>query len=658
MARYALVVGISQYEEPFEMLSKADQDANAVKQTLERDGGYKVTSLTTLEKGSVKGDDLYNALEIFLQQQASGGEALIYFTGHGFQTVNPRSGKKSGSYLATSDCTVRLDKNNQIINQENGLSFAELNELIQKAECSSLVVLLDSCHSGGLIAENLLDRQSVDASLSSFKDRKDYYFITACRSHQVAEAEKRGKHSIFTQALLSGLDRRNADKNGRITTDRLFDLINTELADRQQEPLRIGSGRAIAIVEYKPILQSPSGMVALEEMANLLEILQLQDIEKYIQQSYTKYVSQDHQLEPGRSLSAILEQLNTEFPSREGKPQRLFEFVNGLIGNLNVPILVRDKLQSWASNTAQAYGVSLAVSTPVTPSPVTPYLLIRLKPSTQQEDCLFVKAWFFLDNQTKTEDRQFKPLSSQKFPEEKAYPFEELAELLNEFLEQTLKEVSSIKNTKQPIIEFFLPKEYLCATVEQLTVLDAIDEEIQIGTDYQVVVRSYERLTRRYRERAGISWLDKWNRAKQLSPPVPQDLFERLSEADDYDWDSLRASLVDKVGLQLACPPLQSPFKKSKASGNKRDLVSALLSTATPIAIWTRCPVSEPTFVSAIDELFNAGALSQLPEYVRKKRLEAMQQQGDHIGQHLVLLWEDPERLPPDGEAFEFQTAS
>ena len=159
-------------------------------------------------------------------------------------------------------------------------------------------------------------------------------------------------------------------------------------------------------------------------------------------------------------------------------------------------------------------------------------------------------------------------------------------------------------------------------------------------------------------KRAGISWLDKWNRAKQLSPPVPQDLFERLSEADDYDWDSLRASLVDKVGLQLACPPLQSPFKKSKASGNKRDLVSALLSTATPIAIWTRCPVSEPTFVSAIDELFNAGALSQLPEYVRKKRLEAMQQQGDHIGQHLVLLWEDPERLPPDGEAFEFQTAS
>jgi hypothetical protein len=42
----------------------------------------------------------------------------------------------------------------------------------------------------------------------------------------------------------------------------------------------------------------------------------------------------------------------------------------------------------------------------------------------------------------------------------------------------------------------------------------------------------------------------------------------------------------------------------------------------------------------------------ELPESVRKKRLDAPQDKDDHIGHHLSLVWEDPERLTPDAEYF------
>lgn len=66
MARYALVIGISEYKEPFDFLSKADIDAYAVKELLKKSGEYRVTLLT----GSVTRTDLFKALKTFLQEQA------------------------------------------------------------------------------------------------------------------------------------------------------------------------------------------------------------------------------------------------------------------------------------------------------------------------------------------------------------------------------------------------------------------------------------------------------------------------------------------------------------------------------------------------------------------------------------------------------------
>ncbi|MBL1202440.1 MAG: hypothetical protein FWK04_26070 [Nostoc sp. GBBB01] len=238
MARYALVIGISQYEEPFEILNKTITDATSVADLLKRNGKYERVSVLTGEVTEIK---LSEALKTLLQKQALRNELVIYFTGHGF-TVTDSLGRDEG-YLATSDCIVRT-KDGYVTGQIGGFALNSLNALLQDSNVSNLVMLLDACHSGLFLEETLVRR-----SLLSFS-KTDYYLIASCRGSEQAFARKRDKHSIFTTALMAGLSQENADKNGRISLGRLFDFIAGELQGKQ-EAFNLGGGRSLVLLEYQ-----------------------------------------------------------------------------------------------------------------------------------------------------------------------------------------------------------------------------------------------------------------------------------------------------------------------------------------------------------------------------------------------------------------------
>jgi hypothetical protein len=253
MARYALVIGISRYEDQhFPMLSQAYTDARAVARVLEKNGGYnKVISLidgVTVEK-------LVEKLKYFCNKHASLNEALIYFTGHGFQVFDSLGIQEPIGYLATENCTVTLDKNKKIIQQQDGFPLSSLSKLLIDSNLSNLVLLLDACHSGIFLEQNL-----IESSLKAFSSKTDYYLITACRGHEQAIVKKSDNHSVFTGALLEGLSISNADEQGVITGDRLFDFIYRNLHHSKQEPIRMGRGRSIVIVQY----DSPNQRVTIE----------------------------------------------------------------------------------------------------------------------------------------------------------------------------------------------------------------------------------------------------------------------------------------------------------------------------------------------------------------------------------------------------------
>ena len=240
MDRYALVIGISQYE-GMDALTKPAGDAIALAQVLTQ-AGWRVTCLSD----RVTYEVLENALKTFLERQAARQDALIYFTGHGF-TVEESEDDRRG-YLAMSDCTIDFEKG-AIVSQRRGLSFTRLNGLIGRAQLSSLVVLLDCCH-GGLFVEDGLVKRSFQASPD-----QNFCWIAACRSFQQAYARGSESHSLFTGALLAGLR-----AGGEVTVLSVLRSVNAAFKQLAlQEPIYIGAGKDIPLIS--PVSQNVAPIV-------------------------------------------------------------------------------------------------------------------------------------------------------------------------------------------------------------------------------------------------------------------------------------------------------------------------------------------------------------------------------------------------------------
>ena len=251
MARYALVIGINDYDF-LPSLSKPAQDAEAVAQFLEKTRTF--ANVKRLPNRWIPAEERYEVVpekvtkdkvlealkEILSGEQTENQEVLIYFSGHGFCLTNDIGDRET--YLATSDSQRDGQK---AISLERGL-----NRLLHRSNLSNLVVMLDCCHAGALLPENPeLNRTLLEPSLSAFKEKQDYYLIAACRSEQVAWEDE--EYSLFTAALLKGLSQKQADpETGEISADRLFDFVSRELRGKGQEPIRMGVGRSLILVKY------------------------------------------------------------------------------------------------------------------------------------------------------------------------------------------------------------------------------------------------------------------------------------------------------------------------------------------------------------------------------------------------------------------------
>jgi energy-coupling factor transporter ATP-binding protein EcfA2 len=189
-------------------------------------------------------DCLNSALETLLLKRANRDDVVIYFTGHGFiagETEDDQEG-----YLATADCQVDL-AGNRVLSQRRGLSFRRLNGLVKRANLASLVMFLDCCHSG-----YALEAGAVKAGLGAFQNRNSC-LIAACRGFEQAYAEWEDPHSLFTGALVAGLQQ---PESGDITALGLFQQIKARLQGVGQEPILLHAGQDVVVVRqphHQPI---------------------------------------------------------------------------------------------------------------------------------------------------------------------------------------------------------------------------------------------------------------------------------------------------------------------------------------------------------------------------------------------------------------------
>jgi WD40 repeat protein len=236
MIRDALVVGISSYQY-LPGLNAPAQDAEAIANLLECDGEFRVTRLPEIVqsgklqvgvKTPVSLADLEAALVKLFKPKGNNipHTALFYFSGHGLQ-------KESGiceGYLATSETHPQA--------HFYGLSLFWLRRLLQESPVRQRIILLDCCHSG-----EILNYLEADPGAKTGTDR---LFMAASREYETAYESLTGQYSVFTQALLDGLDPRRL-ANGMVTNYALTDWVSNALKGESQQPLFENSGSEIVL---------------------------------------------------------------------------------------------------------------------------------------------------------------------------------------------------------------------------------------------------------------------------------------------------------------------------------------------------------------------------------------------------------------------------
>lgn len=191
-------------------------------------------------------------------------------------------------------------------------------------------------------------------------------------------------------------------------------------------------------------------------------------------------------------------------------------------------------------------------------------------------------------------------------------------------------------------LEFVLPFELLNLPVDWWPRDTTEVPNVPLAVDYPVVVRSLDRLQNRdwYR-----FWRTRWQQLARDEHPS-KSVYVNVAHQNGNHLRGLEARLGDNehcVALVLSEPPLPD-------HGNGRRELHAALRSGLPVVIWHRAGRSTKEFRGVLDGLLTEG-LSRFPAKVAAYRRRAAIDAADdedaaHIGRHLAVLWDDPDRKP------------
>lgn len=183
--RYALVVGVNDYEDRFPTLRNAVNDALAVQRRLTDDFGFTVTTLLDAQAGSGAVATVLSRWRADLRAQDA---VVVFFAGHGASRTGA-DGTPEG-YLLAADAGP---------DPRTWLSEAWLVTEASALRAGRALLLLDACYAGTALRLS-------DAVQPGARQDQALAILVAGTERQPVLDGGPGTHSVFTRALLDGLD--------------------------------------------------------------------------------------------------------------------------------------------------------------------------------------------------------------------------------------------------------------------------------------------------------------------------------------------------------------------------------------------------------------------------------------------------------------------
>lgn len=268
-SRWAVVVGVNDYQGGINDLEECVADAKAMAKTLVDECGFPRSHVETLT--TRHGDtpptakNVLQALGHVVDQAKPGDMVLFHFSGHGGQ-IDERGGLvddgSGSSVLFTSDAALEGSRVTG-----GAIPIARVREAVRDAGDFQFVMLLDACHSGGqkgLAGDDpgLGFIRALEKSATSGNDT--HVTLAGCQADEVSyEGNRWGiDNGLFSYFLCRGIrgeaDIAAGNGDGRLDFDELYKYVYTNVSyltskmKIQQNPYRLTAGSGIPVIaEYK-----------------------------------------------------------------------------------------------------------------------------------------------------------------------------------------------------------------------------------------------------------------------------------------------------------------------------------------------------------------------------------------------------------------------
>lgn len=201
MAKFALLIGISEYYSDLCSLPAAVKDVEALKLVLERPdiGNFKTTSIINGDTQAIS-----RAIEEHFLQCGKNDLALLFFSGHGIKD------ELGNLYLASKETSKYPNGN---LRHSTAIKASFIQEQMDRSRSRRKVVILDCCFSGAF-GEGFLAKDDGLIDIRSQLGGEGIAVLTSSTSLQYSFENKESETSVYTRYLVEGIETGAADVDG------------------------------------------------------------------------------------------------------------------------------------------------------------------------------------------------------------------------------------------------------------------------------------------------------------------------------------------------------------------------------------------------------------------------------------------------------------
>src|SRR5262245_55702358 len=200
----ALSIGIGSYAE-LPILTCPPNDAKDFAMVVH--SGLTPSEVRLLTNADATKESIFQGLAWLADASRATDIAILFFSGHGCRL-------RKQTFLCPVDAQTKdLEK--------TCLTSRELTERLHTIKADRLVVLLDTCHSGGIEVEAGVTESTVSAMVGG----NARFILAATRPDVPALESSTMRNGIFTTHLLEALRGKVADADGRVWASDVFSFV-------------------------------------------------------------------------------------------------------------------------------------------------------------------------------------------------------------------------------------------------------------------------------------------------------------------------------------------------------------------------------------------------------------------------------------------------